>query len=114
MNGLEEARYRASKGDNTEPDVITSWTMSVALRPSKDSLAAYNFETPNANLIVQVESLQAPGARTFEVYDYPGGYVKRPKGRTSSGAHRGAGSAARHRARCDERAARLPPGTRSI
>jgi type VI secretion system secreted protein VgrG len=81
VHGLEEARYRASKGDNPEPDAISSWTMSVALRPAKYSLAAYNFETPNANLLVQVESPQAPiGAAKYEVYDYPGGYAKRPEG----------------------------------
>ena len=83
--GLERARYRAMKdASQYEPDVITSWAVSMELRPSKYSLGAYNFETPSVNLTVQVESPPvgegaAPAAK-YEVYDYPGGYLKRPEG----------------------------------
>ena len=45
------------------------------------ALGAYNFETPNTNLTVQVESPLAPaGSVKCEVYDYPGGYLKRTDG----------------------------------
>lgn len=79
--GFEQAKYRPSKGDHYEKEIVTSWAHTMELRPTKYALGAYNFETPNVNLGVNVESMFAPekGAK-FEVYDFPGGYVKRADG----------------------------------
>ena len=78
---LAEARFRALAPDAYEKDVVTSWSLAYEIRPTKYSLAAYNFETPNANLMVNVETLHSTeGARTFEVYDYPGDFQKRADG----------------------------------
>jgi type VI secretion system secreted protein VgrG len=78
---FEKARFRASKGDSYESEIVTQFAQSVEIRPTKYALGSYNFETPNVNLGVNVESMFAPEKGTkYEVYDFPGGYLKRVDG----------------------------------
>jgi type VI secretion system secreted protein VgrG len=64
-------------------DVITAFSVGHELRPSRYALGAFNFETPNTNLGVNVESVYAsPTGAKPEIYDFPGGYGKRPDGET--------------------------------
>ena len=57
--GLAEARFRALAANDYEPDVITAWAVAHEVRPAKYSLGSYNFEAPNASLLVNVESVHA-------------------------------------------------------
>jgi type VI secretion system secreted protein VgrG len=79
--GFEKARYRASKEEKYEAEVVSSWAQSLEIRPTKYALGAYNFETPNVNLGVNVDSMfAAENGAKYEVYDFPGGYAKRVDG----------------------------------
>src|SRR5262249_50444574 len=81
--GLAQARFRALSPTDYESDVITGWSIAHEIRPARYSLSAFNFETPNSNLAVSVDSVHAPdGAAKYEVYDYPGDYQKRDDGDT--------------------------------
>jgi type VI secretion system secreted protein VgrG len=75
-----KARLTRSQGRG-QVDVISSWFIGHELRPAKYAMTAFNFESPNTNLGVSIESVQpsAMGSKP-EVYDYPGGYAKRDEG----------------------------------
>ncbi len=84
--GLAQARFRAVAPNDYEADVISGWSVAHELRPAKYSLAAFNFETPNTDLNVTVDSVHVPeGAAKYEIYDYPGDYQKRDDGDTLVG-----------------------------
>jgi type VI secretion system secreted protein VgrG len=80
--GQAQARFRERTGSllPTE-DSVTEWQVEQALRSGKYGLADFNFETPNTSLLVSVNStINVGGNSNYEVYDYPGGYLKRPRG----------------------------------
>jgi type VI secretion system secreted protein VgrG len=64
-----------------DEDIIHRWQMEQELRPGKYTFTDYNFETPSMNLAVNVHStVHVGGNGKFEVYDYPGEYLKRAEG----------------------------------
>jgi type VI secretion system secreted protein VgrG len=77
----ETARFDYSAGSGLDEDVITSCQMEQELRPGKYALTDYNFETPSTSLAVNVAStVNVGGNSKFEVYDYPGEYLKKAQG----------------------------------
>jgi type VI secretion system secreted protein VgrG len=55
--------------------------MEQELRPGKYALADYNFETPSTSLAVNVSStINVGGNVKYEIYDYPGEYLKKAQG----------------------------------
>ena len=55
--------------------------MEQELRPGKYALTDYNFETPSTSLAVNVAStVNVGGNGKYEVYDYPGEYLKKAQG----------------------------------
>ncbi len=79
--GLPQGRFRALAAGDYEADVVSAWSLGYELRPAKYALGAYNFESPNTNLTVNVESLHAPETlRPYEIYDFPGDFQKRDEG----------------------------------
>jgi type VI secretion system secreted protein VgrG len=68
-------RYEAIPGAFQQDDVILDWRLEQELRPGKYALADYDFENPATNLGVNVS-----GKGTYELYDYPGEYLKRSDG----------------------------------
>jgi type VI secretion system secreted protein VgrG len=79
--GQEQARYDYSAGAQLEEDVISSWHMEQELRPGKYALTDYNFETPSTSLGVNIASVVNVGGNgKFEIYDYPGEYLKKAQG----------------------------------
>ena len=79
--GLAPARFRALSPTDYEADVISGWAVAHEIRPARYSLGAYNFEAPNANLLVNVDSVHAtPATAKYEIYDFPGDYQKRDDG----------------------------------
>lgn len=83
----ERARYQLTRGGWLEEDVITSLEKSQEIRAGKYSLNDYNFETPNTDLQVNVDSRKPLGPQTREVYDYPGIYTKIADGEKLSTTH---------------------------
>jgi type VI secretion system secreted protein VgrG len=64
-----------------EEDIIAGWQMEQELRPGKYALTDYNFETPSTSLAVNVAStINVGGNGKYEVYDYPGEYLKKAQG----------------------------------
>jgi type VI secretion system secreted protein VgrG len=64
-----------------EEDIIHRWQMEQELRPGKYALTDYNFETPSTSLAANVNStVNIGGNGKFEVYDYPGEYLKKAEG----------------------------------
>jgi type VI secretion system secreted protein VgrG len=79
--GQPEARCDFSTGAMLEEDVIVGWQMEQELRPGKYALTDYNFETPSTSLAVNVAStINVGGNGKYEVYDYPGEYLKKAEG----------------------------------
>ena len=76
-----QARYDYSAGAILDEDVITSWQMEQELRPGKYALTDYNFETPSTSLAANTNSVVNVGNNSkFEIYDYPGEYLKKAQG----------------------------------
>lgn len=68
-------RFIPNPGQNRPEDSITEWTKIQEFRPESYSVTDYNFETPSSSLAVSV-----PGRKKFDIYDYPGEYLKRDEG----------------------------------
>ena len=76
-----KARYDYSAGAILDEDVITSWQMEQELRPGQYALTDYNFETPSTRLLANTNSVVNVGNNgKFEIYDYPGEYLKKAQG----------------------------------
>jgi type VI secretion system secreted protein VgrG len=69
------ARYHDTGRGQRHEDVINRLNVAQELRPSQYTLNDFNFEHPSATMIAQVTS-----KKDFEVYDYPGEYLRQPVG----------------------------------
>ncbi len=66
-----------------DEDVITDWDIKEELRTGKYSLTDYNFETPSTSLLSNEASIiSVDGNSKYEIYDYPGEYLKKAQGQT--------------------------------
>lgn len=80
------AHYGLFSGNLSAEDVISGWQMEQELRTGKYSLNDYNFETPSANLMANEPTLVSVGGNSkYEIYDYPGEYLKAAQGKTLAG-----------------------------
>jgi type VI secretion system secreted protein VgrG len=60
---------------------VTSWEHRYEFRSGKWAQTDYNFETPSTSLMSRMSSVvRLPGNEKYEVYDYPGLYLKKPEG----------------------------------
>ncbi|MCI0620914.1 MAG: type VI secretion system tip protein VgrG, partial [Acidobacteria bacterium] len=61
--------------------VVTAWGATYEFRPGKYALTDYNFETPTTNLAAMIGSrFRVANNDKFEIYDYPGEYLKKADG----------------------------------
>ncbi len=75
--GQETAQHDSEAGVTTDRDVVTSWRPEQTLQPSKYSLTDFAFLDPTTSLQVSTNSaVTAAADDKFEIYDYPGDYVK--------------------------------------
>ncbi len=77
------ARYQHAVGPGAEPleDVIIELRYEQQMRPGKYALNDYNFQTPSTSLFSSIDSrIDQGGNKRYEVYDYPGEYLKRERG----------------------------------
>jgi len=78
-----DVRYEHTIGEGAGRDesVIYEWRYEQELRPGKYALDDYNFETPSTDLMAKIDSvIDQGGNKKYEVYDYPGEYLKRSRG----------------------------------
>lgn len=59
-----------------ERDHLDSWLATARVRPGKATLKAFDFENPRTDLTAVETAPLKHQQDAFEVYDYPGGYVK--------------------------------------
>ncbi len=79
--GQAKAKYDYTATSIEQEDVITDWKIEQEYRPGKYALTDYNFETPSTSLMVNENSIvQMGGNSKYEIYDFPGEYLKRPQG----------------------------------
>jgi type VI secretion system secreted protein VgrG len=76
----KSAQYQISGGGLLEEDTISNLEVVQAIKAGKYTLNDYNFETPSADLKVEVPSKYDVGPGEREIYDYPGLYGKRAQG----------------------------------
>jgi len=73
-----QVRYqRSTDAVVLDKDVIVGWVPAHSVRTGKYTLTDYNWQTPSVNLQVTID-----GMSNFkgEIYDYPGGYLKKADG----------------------------------
>jgi len=70
-----KARYEGTGGGWQDDDVIMQWLQEQEVRPGTFTSTDYNFETPTANMLSTLK-----GKSKWEIYDYPGEYVKKADG----------------------------------
>lgn len=71
----------APKGGPQGKDFVSFWRQGQVIRTAKQTLNDYNFETPTNDLKVNVPTKATVGRNDkLEIYDYAGGYQKRPEG----------------------------------
>ena len=78
-----DVRYEHTLGEGAARDesVVYEWRYQQELRPGKYALNDYNFETPSTDLMAKIDSvIDQGGNKKYEVYDYPGEYLKRARG----------------------------------
>jgi type VI secretion system secreted protein VgrG len=73
--GQPVAGCQLSAGGWKDQDVILEWWQQQEYRPGVYTLNDYSFENPTTSLLSTVN-----GKGKYEVYDYPGEYLKRPDG----------------------------------
>jgi type VI secretion system secreted protein VgrG len=61
-------------------DYVDSWSRGQSIQPGAYALAAFDFERPSANLAVQLNAPKEHAQAAFEVFDYPGVYLKLDEG----------------------------------
>ncbi len=62
-------------------DHITSWEHRYDFCTGKVAHTDFNFETPSTNLMTNTNTLiKLPDVKKYEIYDYPGEYLKKPDG----------------------------------
>lgn len=59
-----------------ERECLEDWTVSKVIQPGVYSLNAFNFKTPQANLIANAAQSRAHDHASYEIYDFPGDYVE--------------------------------------
>jgi type VI secretion system secreted protein VgrG len=74
------ARYAEGGGGRADEDRIQEFQKNMEVMPTAVALNDYNFEVPNGNLKVDLPTGKKTTERDCEIYDYPGGYDKRPAG----------------------------------
>ncbi len=77
-----KVRFNVSAGAvMQEEDYVFSFDAEEELRPGKYALTDYNFETPNISLLAHATTVDKVGDNaSFEIFDYPGIYLKKDQG----------------------------------
>jgi type VI secretion system secreted protein VgrG len=74
----KEVRFYAG---TIEESHLTHWEHQFEFRAGKWAQTDYNFETPSTSLMTRVNTVvKLPGVDKFEIYDYPGDYLKKANG----------------------------------
>jgi type VI secretion system secreted protein VgrG len=78
-----KAKWNPQGSNSLTEDVVNTLEVEKIFRPGKYALTDYNFETPSASLLSEIDTTIAVGGNAkYEVYDYPGEYEKKAQGKT--------------------------------
>jgi type VI secretion system secreted protein VgrG len=67
------------------PNHVSEWEHRYEFRPGKWAQTDYNFETPSTSLMTNTNTVvKLPGNDRYEVYDYPGEYLKKGDGEAAT------------------------------
>lgn len=79
--GYETVRYRAEDiATGRQEDTLFEWSVSRNVRTGAFALTDYDFEKPNSDLAARGAAVRTHPHADFEVFDYPGGYLKTADG----------------------------------
>lgn len=79
--GYEEVPYYPpEENERRERDHLYSWTLSQHIQPGAYVLNGFDFKKPKANLLVNATLPREHEKANYEVYDYPGAYIKSADG----------------------------------
>jgi len=76
--------YPPSEQDHRERDHIVDWVITKEAQTGVVALNDYDFEKPKASLQASSSIIQSHSVANYEVYDYPGEYVKHADGENYS------------------------------
>jgi type VI secretion system secreted protein VgrG len=79
-NAKEIPFYPANDTAIREEEHISSWFLSKQVQPGKYVLNEFDFERPTANLSTKSSISREHSIADYEIYDYPGEYVKTDDG----------------------------------
>lgn len=79
---LGDLRFLAEAGEATVDQHIDRWSLSKSIRPGTFATDDYDFKRPRAALMSKLSAPQAHPHAEYEIFDYPGEYVRTDEGET--------------------------------
>ena len=76
FTGYGEVTFQELQKGAAEREVITDWVVEMEVQPGAYTLNDFDFEKPKASLLAVANVTRQHAASSFEMYDYPGEYVK--------------------------------------
>lgn len=70
-------KYELSGGERRPEEAVIEWSIGQEIRPGKYEINDFDFKQPALDL---TSSITGKDERGFEIYDYPGRYVKKSEG----------------------------------
>jgi type VI secretion system secreted protein VgrG len=78
---FEEIPFRGHEsGSGPDTDFISSWQFARSIQPGVFAHDDYDFERPSVELLAKKSHSQKHDLADYEVYDFPGEYLKKPDG----------------------------------
>ena len=74
--GYDKVTYRSSTGGYSEGEEVSNWVVGKEVQPGAYAYNDFDFEKPDLGLLVSSKSPGKHPNAEFEIYDYPGEYVK--------------------------------------
>jgi type VI secretion system secreted protein VgrG len=75
-SGYDEIAFRQLQKDVADREAITEWVMEMEVQPGAYSINAFDFEKPKTSLLASANVTRQHGSGAYEIYDYPGDYIK--------------------------------------
>ena len=80
-DGADDLPFSPAAGQfSPDRDVVTRWAMSRSAQPGRFATRDFDFELPTSDLLVSNERQREHDLSDGELFDYPGGYKKKPDG----------------------------------
>jgi type VI secretion system secreted protein VgrG len=87
FNSLKQISYSSGEHAGKRADAIHDWTVSQEIQSGKLTIRDYDLTAPNANLDKVKTMAQGHASDSYEIYEYPGHYIKPDDGEAYAGVH---------------------------